>query len=137
MDQEKQDQITETCIEHLGYLSKLLGSKSGYSKLHPKHVVIFNSNLYVEENGEYVKCWYGDIDITNEHKKLIDLYNDIQTPFYILYEMDGRFGNEDNPMINNHVVRVDNSGITLGDKWTKYFYITNNKPEVKDEFVRE
>jgi len=52
---------------------------------------VFNANL-VSQDG--VKFWYGDIDLTEDMDNLLGLASLAQQDFYILSEMDARFGNE-------------------------------------------
>lgn len=118
---ERIDQIMESCVEFLGIRSNLLGSKTTYRNNNPNNLIVFNSNLYIKYKHEYIKVWYGDIDITKKYQELIHLYQDIKLPFYILYEMDGRFNNEDQPNIDRHLIRVDSNGIQLGSQWHEYF----------------
>ena len=66
-------------------------SKSAYCKHHPDHVVLFNANIYTEEEG---KVWYGDLDLTLEGDRLAAVATAAQTTLYVLREMDGRFGKE-------------------------------------------
>lgn len=75
----------------LGPMGRMVGgSKSIYRYDHPKNVVVFNANIATKTNG---KIWYGDLDLTIDHKKLIELQKKIGD-FYIFYESDLRFGKE-------------------------------------------
>lgn len=97
--QEKHHRKAKTL---LGYCSRMLGSKSGYSRAYPANVVVFNSNVCTKDG----KIWYGDIDITLEEETLKTLAKMIKEPIYVLYEMDGRFENEENPLIEKAVYSV-------------------------------
>lgn len=88
----------------LGKKGKILGSKGAYTHNNPRNIVIFNANVCVETK----KVWHGDIDITKEYKKLIKLQKDLNKTIYILYEMSGRFKNEENPLIHNYAFKVEN-----------------------------
>lgn len=66
-------------------------SKSAYYQKYPDHVVLFNANIYTEEEG---KVWYGDLDLTLEGDRLAAVATEAQTTLYVLREMDGRFGKE-------------------------------------------
>ncbi len=81
----------------------ICGSKSLYKELHPDHTVVFNANLYTKEDG---KVWYGDIDLTLDSGKLQDIANQSGKTIYILREMDGRFENENNPLLGRAVDTV-------------------------------
>lgn len=86
------EEMLKKLEENEFYRARLLsGSKSFYSEKHPNHVVFFNSNLVDKKLG---KIWYGDLDITIDGEKLQAIANDLNTVFYVLSEMDGRFENE-------------------------------------------
>lgn len=87
-----------------GYM--IASSKSGYRSRHPNDLVIFNANICIGP----LKVWFGDINITESKDKLIELAELESEPLYVLSEMDGRFGNEDTPRIENAVVTFFNDG---------------------------
>jgi hypothetical protein len=66
-------------------------SKSAYYHRHPDHVVLFNANIYTEDEG---KVWYGDLDLTIDGDRLAMVATEAQQTLYVLREMDGRFGKE-------------------------------------------
>jgi hypothetical protein len=66
-------------------------SKSRYRTEHPDHVVVFNANIFTESSG---KVWYGGLDLTKDGDVLKSIAKEIGEPLYVLYEMAGRFGNE-------------------------------------------
>ncbi|HPI82387.1 MAG TPA: hypothetical protein PK122_04105 [Candidatus Paceibacterota bacterium] len=70
------------------------GSKSGYRDRFPDHFVIFNANIVTESRG---KVWFGDLDLDLDAFNLMNVAKDLKEPLYILYEMDARFENEDQP----------------------------------------
>jgi hypothetical protein len=67
-------------------------SKSFYRSKFPDNEVYFNANIFVLGEG---KIWYGDIDVTIDIKILKEIASSIGKDLFILWEMDGRFGNED------------------------------------------
>jgi len=67
------------------------GSKSGYRDRYPDNLVIFNANIATKKRG---KVWYGDLDVTLDYEKLEAVAEILKEDLYILYEMDGRFENE-------------------------------------------
>lgn len=67
-------------------------SKSAYRQRYPDHITIFNANIFTEEEG---KVWYGDLDLTVERERLTEVARASQRTLYVLREMDGRFGNEE------------------------------------------
>lgn len=113
--------MDELIQKKLGPIGNLISySKSTYRKVYPNNIVVFNSNLIID--GE--KMWYGDIDITKSKNILIELSNELNKTIYILYEMDGRFENEDSPKIDNYVVKVQpNEKIILNKRLTDFYNI--------------
>lgn len=120
--------ITESVREFLGYPGKMIsGSKSGYRSLFPDNLVVFNSNVIVVTNDSVSKVWYGDIDITVDRDKLKKMATDLGVVIYVLYEMDGRFENENTPDIGRYVYRVDSNGKEeLGESIIKYYDVNTN-----------
>ena len=105
--------------ELLGYPGRMIsGSKSGYRERYPSNLVIFNANVCV--NGE--KVWFGDIDVTLSKDDLIELSISLKEDVYILYEMDGRFENEENPKIDRYVVKFNPDGTYELGKYIKNYY---------------
>lgn len=75
--------------EILGWPGKLLsGSKSSYSKSHPKNIVFFNGNVYGSDGR---KLWYGDIDLTRDGKNLKYLAHQLQESIYVTAEQPFRW----------------------------------------------
>lgn len=94
--------MEEILIKHLGYPGAMISaSKSGYRDRRPKNLVIFNSNVCVGLE----KVWWGDIDITLSKDNLIGLSIELNDVVFVLYEMDGRFENEESPLITNYVAK--------------------------------
>lgn len=118
--------------ETLGICGKLIAfSKSGYKRIFPKNLVIFNSNIFLEEKNGFKKIWFGDLDITKDLSLLQEIYNKIQKTIYVLYEMDGRFENEDKPNIDNYVIKI-NDKIEINEKLKEYFEYKNNIIKLKN-----
>lgn len=77
----------------LGWPGKMLsGSKSSYSKSHPKNVVFFNGNVYGSDGR---KLWYGDIDLTKSEKDLTYLAKQLQESIYVTAEHPFRWETQD------------------------------------------
>jgi hypothetical protein len=126
---EKREMILQAIArEYLGDVGKMVGaSKSIYTYDNPSNIVIFNANLATKEDGKF---WYGDIDLTLSMDSLIDTAKDIGKDVYVLYEMDARFENEDNPKLDKAVLVVSPKGqlkwsesmdkivVKSGDKYT-------------------
>lgn len=103
----KQKDIAELAKKILGYPGRMIsGSKSGYHKFYPKNIPVFNSNLVTEKG----KVWYGDIDITLDEDNIVKLAKKIGRTIYVLYEMDARFQNEDNPKLERAVLTASPTG---------------------------
>lgn len=88
--------------EHLGMRGKMISfSKSGYVQKNPENLAIFNSNVCTDGG----KIWYGDLDVTLSYESLSDLAKEIGKTVYVLTEMDGRFENEEIPLLSQAVVK--------------------------------
>lgn len=91
MTKERQSLIAG---ELIGWPGRMIsGSKSGYRRLHPGNIVVFNANLCTDEG----KFWHGDLDVTLNGKNLQKLADRIGQRVYVLSEMDARFEREHNP----------------------------------------
>ena len=117
-------------METVGPMGAMIGaSKSGYRDRNPDNLVVFNCNLVLLEAGEkfglgsrHGKVWFGDIDITKSRQKLKDLADRSMCTVVILSEMDGRFENESDPLLNKFVYKVEPSGTEfLGEYQKPYF----------------
>ena len=71
------------------------GSKSIYRKEYPKDLAIFNANVFMKDVG---KVWYGDLNLTEDYVILKSIAESLDTTLYVLWEMDGRFGEENKPI---------------------------------------
>jgi len=77
---------------HGFYSARMIGgSKSFYLQEHKDDLVVFNANVLMLEYG---KVWYGDLNLTQDHIILKSIAKSINSPLYILREMDARFGEE-------------------------------------------
>ena len=104
------------------------GSKSKYKEMNPDNFVIFNANIIHPEDN---KIWHGDIDITEDHKKLKNISKELGEILYVLYESDCRFENEDrsiNELIKKSVWDTES-------KWydMKGYSKSKNLPYKKEE----
>ncbi len=73
----------------------IAGHKWDYTKEHIDDLIIFNANVLMPEFG---KVWYGDLNLTEDYKTLKKIAESLNTTLYILWEMDGRFGEETKPI---------------------------------------
>lgn len=115
-------------ITHLGYPGRLIGgSKSAYSAMHPDHLIVFNSNVFLKEtNGECFKAWYGDLNINLDKENLASIAKESGMTVIVLREMDGRFERENNPDLDKFVYQVHPSGEEeIGGAMSSYFTLDN------------
>ena len=78
------------------YTGRMIGgSKSGYSSQHPDELIVFNANILMPGYG---KVWYGDLNLTADYSVLKDIAKSLNTTLYVLWESDGRFGEENKPL---------------------------------------
>jgi hypothetical protein len=77
-------------------------SKSRYRERFPDHVVIFNANICVRGS----KIWHGDLDLTVDESKVVDLADRLGKTVFVLYEGDGRFANEATPLLDRAAYRA-------------------------------
>lgn len=73
---------------------------------------MFNANVCLEHAG---KIWWGDLDLTLDESQLANLAQQTGQTVYLLYESDGRFENEDAPLLGQAVYSVTPSGHTRVD----------------------
>lgn len=111
--------MEEIAVKHLGYYGAMIsGSKSGYTSRNSKNIAVFNSNVCLETK----KIWWGDLDLTLSKDKLVELSKELNDVVYVLYEMDGRFENEENPLIDRYVVKFSPDGTyEVNERYKEYF----------------
>lgn len=91
-----EEQTYEKAEEILGRCGRMVSSsKRGV----PGHIVVFNANICVAAG----KIWFGDMDVTKDEAKLKALAEAIGERVYVLRESDGRFDNEDSPLLDQAV----------------------------------
>jgi len=102
---------TEKILEKtIGYAGRMIaGSKSGYCNAYPTNFPVFNSNLVVIKDGKPTKVWHGDLDLTLDYDKLLKASEKLGTALYVLYEMDGRFENDEKPVMDRYIAKYDAS----------------------------
>ncbi len=83
------------------------GATLNATKSDPK--ILYNANLIVGDT----KVWYGDFNFISKKYKLQDLARTINMKVYLLCEMDARFDNEENPLLNKAVLAFDEYGIPI------------------------
>jgi hypothetical protein len=96
-------EITAALQALLGHTGRMIaGSKSTYRRYYPKNLVVFNANIVIGNK----KVWHGDLDISRDEPLLVRLAELTEQEVYVLYEMDGRFENEEQPKLDRAVYRV-------------------------------
>jgi len=100
--------IYEIFMNHGLIVGRMIaGSKSGYTERYPDNLVVFNANIIIESKG---KIWHGDLDITKDYENLEKVAEVLEESLYILYEMDARFGTENDPikkMMGKAVAKIE------------------------------
>ncbi len=118
----KPDMIVEDIQQyfesHSLYVARMIGgSKMGYRTEHPDDLIVFNANVLMPGYG---KVWYGDLNLTQDYILLKSIAESLDTTLYILWESDGRFGEERKSIDELIKKSVWN---TADDKPTKEWYI--------------
>ena len=93
--------------ELFGNKGKMLSlSKNTYRSNYPQDLIVFNGNICTSEK----KLWYGDLNITKSFELLGKLSEHLGETIYVLREMDARFENENNPLIDKFVLKMEVDG---------------------------
>jgi len=137
-----ENQFKDEVYAFLGPQGALLsGSKSGYRKSNPTNIVVFNANIFfVHEKVEkrffglfkkttYAaeKIWWGDFDLTKNWRSIKNLAQATGKTVVLLYEMDGSFENDENPLWEKFIYKVDGNGKeTLGEYIKPYVMWTED-----------
>lgn len=87
------------------------GSKTGYRDRHPDHLPVFNANVCLGAS----KIWHGDLDLTLDEPTLLELAARTGQITSVLYESDGRFQHEDQPLVAGAVFSAAPTGHTSFD----------------------
>ena len=81
---------------HSLYVARMIGgSKMGYRIEYPDDLIVFNANVLIPDYG---KVWYGDLNLTEDYLVLREISECLNTTLYVLWESDGRFGEENKPI---------------------------------------
>jgi hypothetical protein len=116
--------IQQTFESHSLYVARMIGgSKTGYCTEYPDDLIVFNANVLIPDYG---KVWYGDLNLTQDYILLKSIAESLDATLYILWESDGRFGEERKPIDELIKKAVWN---TTDDKPTKEWY--KNKMDKK------
>ena len=74
------------------------------------------------------KVWYGDLNLTEDYVILKSIAESLDTTLYVLWEMDGRFGEEKKPI--DELIKKS-AWNTDEDKPTKDWYLNVKMKEKK------
>ena len=89
-------EIQQYFESHGFYNARMLsGTKWGYQEEHPEDLIVWNANVLMKDMG---KVWYGDLNLTKDYIVLKSIAHSLDTTLYILWESDGRFGEENKPI---------------------------------------
>ena len=81
---------------HSLYVARMIGgSKTGYCTEYPDDLIVFNANVLIPDYG---KVWYGDLNLTKDYILLKSIADALDNTLYVLWETDGRFGEENKPI---------------------------------------
>jgi hypothetical protein len=87
------------------------GSKTAYRDRYPDHLPVFNANVCLGP----AKIWHGDLDLTTDEPKVLELASRTGEIAYVLYEHDGRFQQEHQPLVARAVYSAAPTGHTMFD----------------------
>ena len=108
------------------YTGRMIGgSKTGYSIQRPNNLILFNANVLMKDIG---KVWHGDLNLTADYLVLKDIAKSLNTTLYVLWESDGRFGEENKPL----TALLDKAVWSTDDtKPTKEWYLNKQDKKYK------
>jgi len=110
MEIKTNDTYFELFKEHgLGIARLISWSKSTYRKMNPENIVVFNANIFTEEDG---KVWFGDLDITLDGETLKELSKNMSKKLYVLNEYHGRWGDEEFVDLEKSYFIIDEETVT-------------------------
>jgi hypothetical protein len=92
----------------------ITASKSGYHERHPDNVVVFNATI---ADAMGTRLWWGDVDVSVDEGKLVDLAAQVGVDLYLYFEGDSRDGFVKAIDSANAVVAISDEGlVTLGTR---------------------
>ena len=100
---------------------RMLGSKLDYSNNHVDDLIVYNANIMMPLVG---KVFYGDVNLTEDYLVLKEIAESLNTTLYVLWESDGRFGEENKPL-NELLSKA--AWNTKEEKPTKKWYLKKQK----------
>jgi len=82
-------------------------SKSAYHRAYPSNIVLFNASI-ADDEGRLL--WWGDLDLTRDESKLVDLAQKLERRLHILFEGDGGWLDRRRIAIEAAAIVVDADG---------------------------
>lgn len=106
--QARESYVLKVAEELLGIAGRMIsGSKSGYHRANPDNLPIFNANVCTDDG----KIWFGDLDLTLDEQKLVELARTLRVKVYVLPERAGRFhGRDEDPELGAAEVAFSSVG---------------------------
>lgn len=109
--------------------ARCLGSKSGYRKSFPNHLVVFNARIYLKSyyekqknrkirdffEGQEKEIWYGDIDFNKSVYQFYKVQHEIGEPIVICSEIGNKIIEIGEYIDREWIGMIGNKGITLKD----------------------
>lgn len=112
MDEELATEFEEDILATLGPPGRMIAwSKTAYHEHHPTNLPVFNANVCLGSS----KIWHGDLDLTRDEPLLLELAARTGQITSVLYESDGRFRHEDEPLTDKAVFSAAPTGHTRFD----------------------
>jgi hypothetical protein len=106
-----------TAEQILGPTGRMIAaSKTGYWQRHPNNLPVFNANVCTRERG---KLWFGDLDLTLDEPRLLELAKALNEPVYVLYERAARFQTADTPAFDEAVAAIAPEGTVKLNRWNE------------------
>ncbi len=99
----------------------ICNSKTRYSTLHPHNLVVFNATICASDK----KLWWGDIDLTVDEGRLIELAELVEQTVYLLPEFHSRLDYEMKPPIDKAIYSCTNSSGRLSSCYENDYHRDN------------
>lgn len=107
------DDPQEAVYELLGWPGRMISfSKSGYRERRPDHAAVFNANVCLLDG----KVWFGDLDLTVDEPRILALAERLGQVVFVLYEGDGHFRHEEQPLLKQAPYRAFPGGQAAFDQ---------------------
>lgn len=123
--------MNKLAIKHLGSLGRMVNSSKGqYLYDNPKNLIVFNANVFIDDE----KIWYGDLDLTLDLPKLLELAQDLDlrhVNLSVYTEIGGRFEHETKPDPEQLILNVAQGSLFLSAKYQEYYEFVNERFEKK------